>query len=246
MKTTTAELKRQAREVLTGRYGIAVGGYAVVFAISMAISMIIMFTAGEDITGYILTSVGNILAALLLSIMVVGLEFVYMNISRGREVAINQILYGFSNRPGVIIGIVAIMIVIGIPCYLPGTIAMAVGNITGSFGILAVGILLYIAGIIGYVVIIFSYAMAFYIYLDSPEKGVFQVLRESREMMRGNKGRYFYLQISFMGLVLLAVLSCGIGMLWLGPYMSVTNIRFYDGIRMNGGEKTYYYEEQNQ
>ena len=45
--------------------------------------------------------------------------------------------------------------------------------------------------------------------------------------MSGNKGRLFYIQLSFFGLALLAVLSCGIGLLWLMPYMLTTEVFFY-------------------
>ena len=45
--------------------------------------------------------------------------------------------------------------------------------------------------------------------------------------MAGNRGRYFYLQVSFAGLSLLSVLSCGIGFLWVLPYMQTANALFY-------------------
>ncbi len=52
-------------------------------------------------------------------------------------------------------------------------------------------------------------------------------MRESQELMRGNKGRYFYLIISFFGLLLLSVFTCYIGLLWLAPYMEMTQLLFY-------------------
>ena len=45
--------------------------------------------------------------------------------------------------------------------------------------------------------------------------------------MEGNKLRLLYLQLSFIGFYLLAVLSCGIGLLWLMPYMQQTTVSFY-------------------
>ena len=46
-------------------------------------------------------------------------------------------------------------------------------------------------------------------------------------MMRGQKGRYFYVTISFFGVMALSVLTCGIGMLWVMPYMETTLAFFY-------------------
>ena len=45
--------------------------------------------------------------------------------------------------------------------------------------------------------------------------------------MEGNKLRLLYLQLIFLGFYLLAVLSCGIGLLWLMPYMQQTMVSFY-------------------
>ena len=69
------------------------------------------------------------------------------------------------------------------------------------------------------------------LYLDAPEKGVIQLMRESRQLMKGNRVRFFYLQISFFGLILLSLLTCYIGMLWLIPYMQMTSVLFYRNVQ---------------
>ena len=63
--------------------------------------------------------------------------------------------------------------------------------------------------------------------LDFPDYTVKQLLRSSMQIMNGHKGRLFYLQVSFIPLTMLAVLTCGIGMLWLGPYMQTTYACFF-------------------
>lgn len=45
--------------------------------------------------------------------------------------------------------------------------------------------------------------------------------------MEGNLGRLFYIELSFIGLALLGLLSCGIGMLWVTPYMMQVSVNFY-------------------
>ena len=37
--------------------------------------------------------------------------------------------------------------------------------------------------------------------------------------MRGKKGKFFYLQLSFIGIYLLGAIACGIGLLWVIPYI---------------------------
>ena len=72
------------------------------------------------------------------------------------------------------------------------------------------------------------FVMATYLLLDYDEIGGIQALKESSRMMRGQKGRYFYVTIMFLLAELaLSVLTCGIGMLWVMPYMETTLAFFY-------------------
>ena len=43
------------------------------------------------------------------------------------------------------------------------------------------------------------YSQAFYILADDPSKDIMQCIRESKEMMKGNKAKFFCLQLSFIG-----------------------------------------------
>ena len=53
-------------------------------------------------------------------------------------------------------------------------------------------------------------------------------------MMKGSKGRLFYIDLTFVPLMLLCVLTCGIGLLWLMPYMQATKANFYlDLVKQN-------------
>ena len=54
------------------------------------------------------------------------------------------------------------------------------------------------------------YSQAFFILADDPNKGVRQCMNESKAMMKGNKAKYFWLSLSFIGWSLLASLPSGI------------------------------------
>ncbi len=73
----------------------------------------------------------------------------------------------------------------------------------------------------------FSYAMTPYILEENPYMPVNEAIGRSKEMMRGNKFRLFCLQFSFIGWSLLCLLTCGIGYLWLGPYMQAATAAFF-------------------
>lgn len=74
----------------------------------------------------------------------------------------------------------------------------------------------------------YGYAMTPYIMLEQPELTPNEAITKSKELMHGNRWRLFCLEISFIGWILLAaLLTCGIGMLWVTPYMEAATAAFY-------------------
>lgn len=93
-------------------------------------------------------------------------------------------------------------------------------------------LLLFVPGI----VMAFSYAMTPYILEEHPEIGVWEASTRSREIMRGHRFDLFWLYLSFIGWVVLSILTFGIGMLWLSPYVSCSEIGFYNDLKAEQGE----------
>ena len=54
------------------------------------------------------------------------------------------------------------------------------------------------------------YSQAFFVLADDPDKGIRQCMDESKAMMKGNKGKYFLLSLSFIGWGLLSAIPAGI------------------------------------
>ena len=79
------------------------------------------------------------------------------------------------------------------------------------------------------------FIMAIFIMLDNPDTEPLEALRKSKEMMIGHKMEFFVLQLSFIGWVLLSILTLGVGTLWLMPYMEVTNAKYYDKLKQAKG-----------
>lgn len=72
-----------------------------------------------------------------------------------------------------------------------------------------------------------KYSLVYFILADNHDISSMNALKESKRIMKGNLGRMFYLQISFIGWGLLGLLSCSIGYIWIMPYMNVTFSYFY-------------------
>lgn len=88
-------------------------------------------------------------------------------------------------------------------------------------------LLFIIPGIIAY----FRYAMTFFILADCPQIDSLEAIRRSKEMMRGNKGKLFCLAWRFFWWALLCCLTCGVGFIWLVPYIQTSLAKFYDDLK---------------
>ena len=77
----------------------------------------------------------------------------------------------------------------------------------------------------------FSYSMTKYILDDNPELSSSEAIHRSRMMMKGHKFDLFWLYLSFIGWAFLCLLTCGIGFLWLGPYMQTAEAAFYEEVK---------------
>ena len=85
----------------------------------------------------------------------------------------------------------------------------------------------------------YRYSMAFYILADNDNISALDALNAGKEMMRGHKWQLFKLHLSFIGWIILCCLTCGIGFIFLSPYINTAQANFYEylrGIRSAGAE----------
>ena len=79
---------------------------------------------------------------------------------------------------------------------------------------------------------IYAYGISMYVYVseERPDLGARQCLKESRRLMKGHKWQLFCLDLSFIGWMLLCILTLGIGILWLSPYQYTAHAAFYEDL----------------
>ena len=76
-----------------------------------------------------------------------------------------------------------------------------------------------------------AYSQTYYILKDNPELKNNAVIERSMAMMDGHKMEYFRLILSFIGWYLLAILTLGIGLLWITPYTALATAHFYEYVK---------------
>ena len=72
-----------------------------------------------------------------------------------------------------------------------------------------------------------AYSLTPFIVKDNPQLSPNEAINLSMKMMKGHKFDLFYLYLSFIGWILLAMLTLGIGLLWVIPYMQTSMAAFY-------------------
>ena len=103
-----------------------------------------------------------------------------------------------------------------------------ISSITGGPGFIAVlGVILYISALVYLIVKSLSYSLALYVFYDNPDMSAKEIVETSANLMQGNIGRYIGLYLSFIGWGFLTILTFGIGLFWLIPYMQVSQVNFY-------------------
>lgn len=78
----------------------------------------------------------------------------------------------------------------------------------------------------------YSYAVSFFVITERPEINPTDAITTSKMLMNGYKWKLFKLNFSFIGWILLAGLTCGIGSLFLMPYMDATMAEFYKELKL--------------
>ena len=84
---------------------------------------------------------------------------------------------------------------------------------------------------IGGIIFAYAYKMVPFLLHDYPELTAKEALKLSREMMKGYKWDLFVLDLTFIGWALLCILTLGIGVLWLAPYIYSAEAHFYDDLK---------------
>ena len=77
------------------------------------------------------------------------------------------------------------------------------------------------------IIIALTFSQAFYILAKNPEKSIGEVLGQSASMMNGYKMDLFMLELSFIGWWFVGIITLGIGLLWVAPYVKVAETNFH-------------------
>lgn len=223
------ELKRLARENLAGNYRIAMGAQLITLLLPMIVEFPFssLYTVNSTPTQITIYYIAEILISILTGVLTIGISQLHLNISRKKECSISQIFSCYRTQTDRYIIAYAIFFAINLFSSIPVAVASYLARKSTDTTTILVCIGLGVFAILAMLIISVVYSMLFYVLLDHPELTVLQCYKLARQLIRGKKGKFLYLILSFIGMEFLGLLSLGIGLLWVEPYREQTFVCFY-------------------
>lgn len=230
MNRPCKELKRIARENLSGQYRTSMGAILAMGIIPLAAELpfSMLQDSRQPIGQTIIFYVADFLISLITFLLSAGVINLNLHLARKKKGTLGMVFHAFKNHPDrfLIAGILLTLltVVAAVPFGAGALIYYIKGVAVWTVACLVV---LAIISILLIAFVQLQYALTVYFMLDHPEMGVIEALRTCRKAMKGNKGRLLYLFFSFLGLHVLSILSLGIGYLWVLPYQFQTTANLY-------------------
>lgn len=224
------ELKRLAKVQLQGKYGTMIGALILQeLLVLFATGILSMMIPGTDTLSNILYYILTFIVQLIAGILQAGVSFLYLKAACGMQCSVGDIFYCFKHSPDKAIKIEFVLAIINAVCMLPSDILTWKYPLTSltDYDEIAMMYSVTLLCMMVYVVITLAFTPVFYMMLDFPNYTVKDILKKSIEVMKGNKMRYFLLDLSFIPWMFVGFLTCGIGLLWIVPYMNMTSTNFY-------------------
>ncbi len=239
-----AQLKEKARDQMAGRYGnailLSICRGLIVFSLSFAISMtfsmvvtmrVLMGGSGDtSLTEYLLLTACTTLLSIFAGVFQTGITLFYLNTACNRPATIANLFYGFKYLFKKSLGISAVLILLNTLCTLPCNICYFLLRTGKGFDNVTMAVLYIVLMIIGmciYIPLALGLSQSYYLLLDFPQYGATELMKLSFRIMKGHKWELFCLELSFLPLGFLCLLSFGIGTLWLVPYMNMTKTLYF-------------------
>ena len=230
---SSAELKASAREHLLGHYGTVIGAFLLMgLILGTATNAVSLVVDSSTIPGTIIYYAIMFLISVLTGLFTSGNAYLYLKVICGRPVSVGDLFYGFQLCPDKAITIQAWITLITYIANLPQIILnyIMMTNFHRMDQVmnlmLPYALSLILSGVVS-VMLGLLYEQAFFLLHDFPQYTAKELLQKSRRLMVHHKGRLFYLYVSFLPLMLLGLLSCGLALLWVIPYMAATEAEFF-------------------
>ncbi len=231
-----ADLKDRAKQIFSANRELAILGFLVSILIS-CISFkydvaeqlyqikIFFFNITVDYSEniFILSLVFSIISILVFGPLKIGLKNLYLNLGADKNTNMSYILAPYKDGLGRTLCYMILKGLIFLPIVVMGVMLIFIINI---FAIIAI--------VVATIIVVLGMSQADYYFVRNKEMSPVECIKQSFNVMSGNKGELFVLQLSFILWNLLVVVTFGIAGIYVYPYEELTYVEFFKSI--NGEE----------
>lgn len=220
VNSDSSEIRAKSRSILEGNWGnavIVVLVFGLITGVGSSFSAGFRTGNGQNIPAafagiaVFLSFLATIYSILVANVLTYGYSIVYLKLCREGKVLFENLFLGFKDYGRVVI-------------------VMFLKNLF----IFLWSLLFIIPGIIK----AYAYSMTEFIIADNPSMDALSAITKSKEIMSGQKGKLFILDLSLIGWWFLSLFTCGIGYLWLASYYMTNRAVFYQELIGDKAEET--------
>lgn len=205
---TNQGYKNRALASLSGKWDKAIIATVIYLIITIGVSQVITIPFSSSIAG---SGSASFLWTVLCFPLLWGYTVFFLNIIREKKIDWDSIFDGYKNGEWKRIGGTYLLYYIYVILWT---------------------LLLIIPGIIKAL----SYSMTPFILQDDPTISGNAAIEKSMRMMDGHKMDLFWLFLSFIGWIILSIMTFGIGFILLEPYINTSVAHFYEDLKEQQGE----------
>ena len=203
---SSSELKGLSKDQLFGHYGTTVGAVFLIGIMTLLLESIpSWFIRARNIPELIIYYMISFIISLFIGIFASGEAFLYLKLICGQPVSAGDIFYGFKVHPDKAIILQFVLSLLIYICMTPMMIFYYLYLTTYQTAYMLLMSIFCVIGMAVIIVISLMFSQVFYLLQDFPQYSPRELLKMSRQIMKGHKGRLFY--ISFLCTCLVSFLS---------------------------------------
>lgn len=157
----------------------------------------------------------------------VGISHWGLEVARGGKGGLEELFYAFKQK--LVWKSIELSLLIGLFTFLWFMVGNVIGFLVASLTQNAILYIIFLC--IPVIIVFYRYRQAFYILMDNPEISCREAIRQSKQMMKGNKGDLFILDISFILWYLLGIVTFGLAIFFVTSYQLTVWANYYRSLK---------------
>lgn len=246
-------LKSNARVHLTQNLGTGIGAFLLHILCLMPVVYITSIIEATALNKVVLIFIANVVVDIVSSILTAGENYIALCMSASQGCGVMDMFKSVKDNLLKIVGIRIIPAVVKTCAYIPFMLAyrnfqdlaqsydmdlLMTSYVAGDVDkvmemlepVIPMEMMLLGYGILYLIVseaIVIMFSQTLFILHDYQDKTAKDIIVDGLKIMKGQVGRYFYIQCSFILWDLMTFLTCGLSTIWVYPYKRVTYSELY-------------------